>query len=1021
MGHSLQRALLWSTMAGLTVTALNGPRFSWRALGIVLAAIAWAVVLFRFAIPVASLWAMLLVTAAIAACWRGPERPILAITLESILVLALYRLALFALPCAWLVAEQVGHGLGAMAGLVFRVPVDLGPTFAGLDFLVVMIYLAIRIPIAGFSRGAAGRCVAQIGVALVAVLVAQMIYWSVLSHAPGVVSCLPKPDPAGDAWNPYPENPAVPRILQEWFQFSPEEIAADATLRVQVFHAVCRPLVGIGVALRGWLPWNTPVVALLLQGGVAWFLFRHGYRMPNAVPGDSARTGNVAKKAVGRRNALACLTAFGIAVGLGIGSIYAGPASSLEGKKIVFYEKGFLNWLRPHHGDYGYLGSIGMYGVMPDFLRSHGANPVVSPDLSAADLADASAVVLIYPNSPWTDGQLERIEGYVRRGGTLLILGEHTTFEADLVDQQVGGRLPQLVELLKSYRRFESKGMPDDSPDTKRERDQINEEVHRLVRQMPLSRFNEVLDRLGADIRVAFDSAMFQVGGWLQSYETTSHPTTLAIGDNNNSLGIVIGASLEVKRPARPLIMGRWGWNAPGDVGSGPAMMGSHEYEGGERLGDVVLAAEQEIDRGRVIVFGDTSSFTNGIMYHSHDFLGRMFAYLATPAATAQTNARQQLNLALLLAMACILLWKPTIERIAVGGLAVALTMVVATWWTCLGWQVLGDGFSIAGPTQAKVNRLALIDEATLGDYSSESDRGDAVLGLRMNLMRDGYLVLSLSEITRERLLVGRERYVVRAKSGGPILAETFVREDAEAFAKRKGGGVESATVFFPRARLLVSIAPGRSYTASEQASIDAYVAAGGVFICTVGYDRSGPVRDFLAERGFFVGGRKWAYCEGPLIENYVAGTAGRQWRDTIGEPRPLGHFKSPFLRTKNFMSSVRFHAGWPVEFVPSSSTMVLCSYPPDAPLIILSRHKQGMFVVIGDSKFALNMNLETRDGSPFEKMRENIVFWRWFLSLIREGTGEITGKEMWFPEEEGQIPEEQQKIRASQAAPKSN
>ena len=49
-----------------------------------------------------------------------------------------------------------------------------------------------------------------------------------------------------------------------------------------------------------------------------------------------------------------------------------------RGKKIVLFEKGFLNWLRPQHGDYGRL-SIGMYGMVPDYLRSLGATVVVAP------------------------------------------------------------------------------------------------------------------------------------------------------------------------------------------------------------------------------------------------------------------------------------------------------------------------------------------------------------------------------------------------------------------------------------------------------------------------------------------------------------------------------------------------------------------------------------------------------------------------------------------------------------------
>ena len=38
-----------------------------------------------------------------------------------------------------------------------------------------------------------------------------------------------------------------------------------------------------------------------------------------------------------------------------------------------------------------------------------------------------------------------------------------------------------------------------------------------------------------------------------------------------------------------------------------------------------------------------------------------------------------------------------------------------------------------------------------------------------------------------------------------------------------------------------------------------------------------------------------------------------------------------------------------------------------------------------------MNKNLERESGEPFEGMRENADFWRWFLALLGEG-------DMWYP-----------------------
>ncbi|MGQ9662910.1 MAG: hypothetical protein ACUVWX_11335, partial [Kiritimatiellia bacterium] len=267
-------------------------------------------------------------------------------------------------------------------------------------------------------------------------------------------------------------------------------------------------------------------------------------------------------------------------VGIGVASLILALAPalyrskpSLVGKRIVLFEKGYLNWLKPKHGEYGRL-SIGMYGLLPDFIRSLGAECRLSAELSEEELSHADALVLIYPNEPWQDGQLERIRRFVEKGGTFCVFGEHTVREKD------GG-----------------------------------------------ARFNDVLQHTG--IRVQFDSAYFAVGGWLHSYEALAHPITLGIRDERNQFGLVIGASLDVQWPARPIIVGRWGWSDWGDEG-GNAMMGNKAYDSGERLGDLVLVAEQRLGAGRVVVFGDTSGISNGINIGSHGFNSRLFAYLTS-------------------------------------------------------------------------------------------------------------------------------------------------------------------------------------------------------------------------------------------------------------------------------------------------------------------------------------------------------------------------------------------------------
>src|SRR5258705_170040 len=273
-----------------------------------------------------------------------------------------------------------------------------------------------------------------------------------------------------------------------------------------------------------------------------------------------------------------------------------------------------------------------MYGMVPEYLSSLGAKVVVSPNLSAQDLKDADVVAFFFPNKDWEPGQVQRIQQFVRDGGSMLVLGEHTTHE---------GKGPVIG----------------DRADT---------------------RFNDLLE--STSMYVPFDSATFEIGGWLQSYEQMAHPTYLGLRDDRNQLGVVIGASVKAKFPAEPFIVGRWGFNDPGDDGSSAAMMGNHRYDPGERLGDILLAAEQRVGKGKVVVFGDTSGFTNGITYGAHVFTARFWAYLADGRSTAHPLWRQILGLLAIAGLCGVILIRPAERTIAAAPLAMAapLTMCVS-------------------------------------------------------------------------------------------------------------------------------------------------------------------------------------------------------------------------------------------------------------------------------------------------------------------------------------------------------
>lgn len=738
--------------------------------------------------------AVALLLAFLASFSNERDRSVLLSASTAVVVLAIYRLAYTAIPAVWQAAEILSQGAGRFAGTLSGRPLNVGPTFAGLDFLVSMLVLC-GVWTMRTSPPRRGRVL----YGLAAILGGHLCYLVALSFVPDLLAAIPSPEgPVAWTWSD---------------------------------------------AARKGLPWNMPVLAGAIQLSIAAAMFRWNPWEPS-IPDTSSRV----------RGTLYAVAFFAAALLPLVTSLYP-VRPDLQGKKIVFHEKGFLNWLKPTHGSYGRLSS-GMYGMLPTFLHSLGAETVISPDLSQEDLQDADAVVLLYPDDPWAESQLERLWAFVRRGGSLLVMGEHTTRDPNRTN-----------------------------------------------------RFNEAVTP--TTMRVAFDSATFAVGGWLHSYEAMPHPTATGIGDDRNQLGVVIGASVEAGLRGHPLIVGRWGWSDRGDEGSGRAMMGNDRYDPGERLGDVLLAAEQRLGKGKIVLFGDTSSLTNAIHVGSHVFTSRLFAYLSDGSTRAHSHWRQVLGLILAVVTAILAIRRPDPCMLAAVAVVLVGSLAVATAVTSRVWRILPDGRS------RSPNNLAYIDTSHLEAFSGEAWRGDGVGGLILTLMRNDYLALSLPELNGERL---------------------------------------------DRAGLLVSIAPRRSFSQTERNAIRDFVTRGGILIVMAGYEDAGPSRDLLSDFGFALG------SAGPEAE----------------EPIPMGHFKAPYLRTEDKRVFVRFHAAWPVA-CSDPQAQVIAYGKGNLPVIVMRRIGEGKVVVIGDTRFATNDNLEREDGQPFEGLRENADFWRWFITVLRD------------------------------------
>jgi len=279
---------------------------------------------------------------------------------------------------------------------------------------------------------------------------------------------------------------------------------------------------------------------------------------------------------------------------------------------------------------------------------------------------------------------------------------------------------------------------------------------------------------------------------------------------------------------------------------------------------------------------------------------------------------------------------RPAAWQVILASTALSLSLICCTAAGYWSGRVLPDGRAHAsggfdnpdGLAQASggFNNVAYIDASHLEAYSSDLWVSRGIAGLTRTLMRHGYLPLLAEDLTTERL---------------------------------------------ERAGLLISIAPAREFTAAERSNVRQFVAGGGTFICTVGAEEARASAPLLADFSFTV-------PRSPV-------PPGNEAR----EPEPLGWFQQFFGKASD-NRYVQFYAGWPLDCTaPNNQEMIAWTDENSRRPIVISHSEQGgTVVVIGDTYFASNENLETAD----TVVPDNVRFWRWLLSHV------VVGQKPWEP-----------------------
>ncbi|MCA9250655.1 MAG: hypothetical protein KDA54_05935 [Phycisphaerales bacterium] len=416
--------------------------------------------------------------------------------------------------------------------------------------------------------------------------------------------------------------------------------------------------------------------------------------------------------------------------------------------RYALYKEGFHNWMTPNKQRYGSR-SAGMFGNLPALLETMGWEGGLIDSLDDVSLADRDVLFIANPKEHLTGEQIALIEDFVEKGGSLLMLGDHTWRK----DDEPGG-------------------------------DKILDEA---IQNTSIS-FN-------------FDSAYYYIGGWLHSLQYWPHATTVHLGDETNESGCVVGASLNIQYPATPLIVGRYGYADKGVHVRSPqkGYMDNAAPDKDERLGDMVLVAAENVGAGKVVVVGDTSGFVNAIQTQTWRFTARVFEWLASTGQATVARWRDVLGIILLFS-AMGLIIRGTRNKLQIVPVA-CIAMLISGWGAR---EYLVDNSKLT-PLKGKV---ALVDLSHVGLHSMEAWRDDAISGVYLNLMREGYFSLGARDFDEDQLLASK---------------------------------------------LFVTIAPSKPYSASEIDALDRFMKQGGTVLLTVGWEEKAGATSFLEHYGLDV------------------------------------------------------------------------------------------------------------------------------------------------------------------------
>jgi hypothetical protein len=510
----LQKALTWLAFASLVMAALPSRGWISRSdLSLLGGAVLIAVMMTASPSAAINTLGVAVLLAAIAQLRpespRWPTARVAGPAALAAVTLAVFRLVCESSAAAWVFTNHAGHIEGVGVAWLTGRPLQIGASFGGIDFLVVMAALTVAWLVAA-PRPRLCR-------ALLAIFVAQTAYLVIVAFSDDLAALLP---------------PIV----------TPHE---DRLSHLGVWSW--------GNALRTLLPWNLPLLAGVFHSAVAagmfglirWTTASNQPTEPDetSIPARSLRNRNLPAASKGPdRPGLANWQLFGPAGLLIVAAVamtYAPAQPDLKNRHVVAYDDGFTDWTTSDPGAVP-PGSLPRYGLLPVLVQSLGGDFIRSRELTEADLGAADVLVIVPSKasaraaSPGLSEELrKRIWRYVADGGRLIVGGDPET-SLGIEENSMNALLaPAAI----SYR--------DDTANSLTERweDNLLAAPHAATASSNPGRGSFSFDR-AASLRVAWSAGPLLVGRWAWDEVGTDpdRPEALSYVPGNHLGDLVLAA-----------------------------------------------------------------------------------------------------------------------------------------------------------------------------------------------------------------------------------------------------------------------------------------------------------------------------------------------------------------------------------------------------------------------------------------------------------------------------------------------